>query len=507
MGFARPVWLAAVAMLGLSACVSVETTLAAPPAPPPARTDPLHGMSPPQLTAFVRAMPKGGDLHVHLSGAPWPEDWLAWAAEDGLCVDLEALALVPVCAPGSGLRPAADLDADQRAAMLDSLSTRRPGFAERTGHDQFFTAFDRFGAVSDARRGDMLAGLMDTLAAQNTWYVEVMWMPQSRPSRDLGRAAGWREEMAALREAVAPGVPALVRAAVAETDAVEARARTLLGCDTAAPRPGCEVTVRHLVQANRLIPPEQTFAQLQLGVALIEADPRWVGLQLVAPEDHPNALANYRTHMAMVGLLSDRGRRVPVALHAGELTLAYATPTDLAFHVREAIETAGARRIGHGVSIPHEDDAERLVARMAEEGIAVEVNLTSNATILGVQGEAHPVLWWRAAQVPVILTTDDPGISRIDLTHEYVRAVRETGAGYDDLVASARAALEHSFLPGASLWADPRSGREQQPCAGEIGAPEPSPGCQAFLGASAKAREQWRLELRLAEFERARRLR
>src|SRR5690606_15200424 len=135
----------------------------------------------------------------------------------------------------------------------------------------------------DARRGDMLAGLMDTLAAQNTWYLEVMWMPQSRPARNLGRDAGWRDDMAALRDAIAPGLPPLVRAAIAETDAVEARARQVLGCDTPAPRPGCEVTVRHLVQANRLIPPEQTFAQLQLGVALIEADPRWVGLQLVAP--------------------------------------------------------------------------------------------------------------------------------------------------------------------------------------------------------------------------------
>lgn len=507
MGFARLVSLAAAAALGLSACVSV---VEAPRTSAPARAaaaDPLAGMSPAELTAFVRAMPKGGDLHIHLSGAPWPEDYLAWAAEDGLCVDLEALALAAPCTPGETLRPAAGLDADQRAAMLDSLSTRRPDFAGRTGHDQFFTAFDRFGATPDHRRGDMLADLMAVLAAQNTWYVEVMWMPQSRPSRDLGRAAGWRADMAELRAAIAPGIPALVQAAMAETDAVEARARTLLGCDTPVPRPGCEVTVRHLVQANRLVPPEQTFGQLQLGAALIEADPRWVGLQLVAPEDHPNALANYRVHMAMIGLLSERGRRVPVALHAGELTLAYATPADLSFHVREAIETAGATRIGHGVALPHEDGAEALVARMAEAGIAVEVNLTSNDTILGVRGADHPVIWWRRAGVPVVLTTDDPGISRIDLSHEYARAVRETGATYADLVASARAALEHSFLPGPSLWSAPREGREQQPCAGEIGAAAPSPGCRGFLEASPRAREQWRLELRLAEFERARGLR
>src|SRR5271156_1204402 len=38
--------------------------------------------------AFLRAMPKGGDLHNHLSGAIYAENWLRWAAEDGLCADL-----------------------------------------------------------------------------------------------------------------------------------------------------------------------------------------------------------------------------------------------------------------------------------------------------------------------------------------------------------------------------------------------------------------------------------
>src|ERR671936_387731 len=45
---------------------------------------------------------------------------------------------------------------------------------------------------------------------------------------------------------------------------------------------------------------------------------------------------------------------VPVALHAGELWLGLVPPADLAFHIRQAIEIAGARRIGHGVSIAFE---------------------------------------------------------------------------------------------------------------------------------------------------------
>ena len=42
---------------------------------------------PSQLLAFIREMPKGGDLHNHLSGAVYAESYIDWAAADGLCVD------------------------------------------------------------------------------------------------------------------------------------------------------------------------------------------------------------------------------------------------------------------------------------------------------------------------------------------------------------------------------------------------------------------------------------
>lgn len=463
-----------------------------------------------EVRAVVREMPKGGDLHIHLSGAPYAETYLGWAAEDGLCVDTRRWALTDPCTPGGDQVLASSLTGEQRAVMIDSLSTRRDGFADRSGHDQFFTAFDRFGATRDFRRGDMLADLMATLASQNTFYVEVMWMPQSRQARELGRVAGWTEDLSEIERAVASGLPALVAAAMAETDAVIARAEAVLGCRLpAAPaqadgastwpvRQGCDVTVRFLVQANRLLPPEQTYGQLALGAALIEADPRWVGLQLVAPEDHPNALANYDTHMAMFAHMVDRG--VPVALHAGELTLDYATPEDISDHVGLAVQ-AGARRIGHGVTIPSETSAYDLIGRMADAGVAVEVNLTSNATILGVEGDDHPVIWLRQAGVPVIYTTDDPGISRSDLSNEYTRAVLETGATYEDLVTSARNALAFSFLPGEALWLDPGQYQQFNPACSP--SRDVNEVCQALLDASPLAREQHRFERLLADFESA----
>ncbi|MFN3515455.1 MAG: adenosine deaminase [Phenylobacterium sp.] len=466
----------------------------------------LANMTHGELTAFTKAMPKGGELHNHVAGAIFPETFLAWAVEDGLCVDVEALALRPPCEPAGNLKSAAAVFADDalRSALYDSLTTRHPGFRDRSGHDQFFSAFARFGAAGQRRGGDMLAQVMEDLARQNTFYLEAMVTPQGASSTLLGAKVGWKGDFAAQAAGnLEAGLGDLVAAAVTETDALEARAREVLKCGTAEPMAGCQVTVRYLVQTNRVAPLAATFAQLQLGVALIQRDRRWVGLQMVAPEDHPSALANYSEHMRMVAFLTDGGRLAPAALHAGELSFKYATPGDLRFHVAEAVRVAGARRIGHGVDLPHEDGAEALVAEMAEKGVLVEVNLTSNHVILETSGEAHPYAWLRQRGVPVSLSTDDAGILRIDLSHEYARAARETGAGYDDLKRSARNAIAFSFLAGEGLWRDPNAYRKPHPaCAGQIGRAEPRPGrCAELISASDKAREQWRHEHLLARFE------
>jgi adenosine deaminase len=87
-----------------------------------------------------------------------------------------------------------------------------------------------------------------------------------------------------------------------------------------------------------------------------------------------------------------------------------------------------------------------LLAEMRKRQVAVEINLTSNDVILGVRGKDHPLPAYLAAGVPVVISTDDAGVSRIDLTNEYFRAARDYGLGYRMLKAIARNALIHSFL-------------------------------------------------------------
>ena len=50
---------------------------------------------PPLLLAFLRELPKGGDLHNHLYGAIYAEDLVDFAADGGLCVDRTSSRLMP----------------------------------------------------------------------------------------------------------------------------------------------------------------------------------------------------------------------------------------------------------------------------------------------------------------------------------------------------------------------------------------------------------------------------
>ena len=133
----------------------------------------------------------------------------------------------------------------------------------------------------------------------------------------------------------------------------------------------------------------------------------------------------------------------------------------------------------------------------------VEINLSSNEGILGVEGDEHPFPVYRSAHVPVALSTDDEGVSRIDLTHEYVRAAIDYGLTYRDLKQLARTGMEHDFLPGASLWSKPDDfSAAVSACKGEtLGGGDPSDNCKQFLDGSQKASAQWELERRFRDFE------
>ena len=499
----------------------------------------------PELYAFLRPFPKGADLHMHLSGAVYAETFIREAAQQGLCVAPVDPGKPPVpegqnalhftkpqpdrtCAPGEVPATEALNRQPLYDNLIDSFSMRAFVPTEGIdGHDQFFATFDRYGGLK-AFTGEWLDEVASRAAAQNEQYLEVMDTPTFTHAATLGYKLGWRtlgnrssdedkETLAKLRDQLlAAGLRDEVQVdrkefadALSKRDEIEhcdiPQKVSLLGDGVA-----CQVQIRFLYQILRGFPPQQVFAQTLLGFEVAQAEldsgnPLVVGINFVMPEDGRVSMADYHLQMLMLDYLHSVYPKVRISLHAGELAFGMVPPDGLRFHIREAIELGHAERIGHGMDVLYEDNPNDLLKEMADKHIMVEINLTSNDVILGKTRTDHPLAAYRAAHVPVALSTDDEGVSRIDLTHEYVKAAEEQNLTYPDLKRSARTSLEHSFLPGPSLWSHPDDFTHPTPaCAAPITAKsQPSPTCQTFLNSSQRAQLQWELERRLAAFEAA----
>jgi adenosine deaminase len=96
--------------------------------------------------------------------------------------------------------------------------------------------------------------------------------------------------------------------------------------------------------------------------------------------------------------------------------------------------------------------------------------------------------------VPTVLSTDDEGVSRSDMTQEYWRAMRTYNISYPQLKQMLRNSLEYSFLPGASLWSAPN--KRATACVKD------GPTCNKFLSSSERAKAEWNLEKQFEKFER-----
>ncbi|MBN2125032.1 MAG: adenosine deaminase [Deltaproteobacteria bacterium] len=468
---------------------------------------------PVMLRIFLADMPKGADLHNHLSGMIYAEDYIRLAAAKGMCFDPEKEYAVTAgpCKEPSVPAQKALTDAGLWNSVINAYSTRqdrRDSFM--WGHDEFFATFGRFGGVS-GNKGAMLAEAARMAEKDNVMYVELMLSVYPGDIKSMAGTAAAALGKGNLQDAYgqleSAGLfdEAHLREAMGRLSAWEKTRDNILKGGT-----GSDVAFHYINQVVRVLPPEFVFAQIAFSFALASKDPRVVALNLVAPEDNPVSMSDYELHMEMIDFLYRLYRNDPlkrktadnvhIALHAGELTLGLVEPEGLSNHIRLAVEKGHAQRIGHGVDLPYEERPYELMQTMRDRGIAVEILLTSNDTILRVSGDRHPLNLYRQRGVPFVLATDDMGVARADMTNEFLRAVLEQGLGYEDLKEAVRNSLEYSFLPGKSLWADYARKTPSPGC--DIGdSARSGNACAPMLESNRKAAMQWELERRLDAFE------
>ena len=459
----------------------------------------------PSLIAFLKAMPKGGDLHVHAGGALYAEYLLDNALRNKLFYDPKTNQFN--VKDGQGRIPAAKLlegeAGDNLERFLDAASMRGYHPGTESGHDHFFRSFGPAGSAANGLpAGDEDVEIISRARAQNEQYLELMTRVGPDEAYAALRDPPAVDDPAAALTQIAPRLQQFVRLCRAYLDDRDKSIAARLGMTTPLTGAQNPITVRYIVAASRLASDSDFFARLAAGMALMQADKRVVGVNILAPEDHPFARAHFDMQMRLLDVLWKHFNHPNITLHAGELTLAISPMEPMQSRIRRSIEVGHARRIGHGVSIAWEDDLPGLLRNMKQDGVAVEICLTSNDAILNVSGDRHPFLLYRKAGVPVSLNTDDEGVNRSVLTMEFVRAARAYNLLYADLKELARNSLEYAFVPGDSLFVDHRY-RHIRPEFAGINKPgwKPDAAAQRLLTASEKMQVQARLEQAFAAFE------
>lgn len=171
-----------------------------------------------------------------------------------------------------------------------------------------------------------------------------------------------------------------------------------------------------------------------------------VGIDLACDERQPAA-------MHQPAFAHARRHGVHRTVHAGE-----AGPPAL---IREALDLLHAERIGHAVALQH--DAE-LYQRVKDEGISLELNLTSNVQTCSVADiSEHPCPRYFRDGLNVTLNTDDPGISGITLSDDFTLAATTFGFTRADARKLVANAVSASFLDDSERRALRRTIAARQP--------------------------------------------
>ena len=458
--------------------------------------------NPEELRAFFLAMPKGGDIHNHLTGSIYAEYLIDQASAQNLCIDLDNYTVSAKYCGSTNSEPVKNAYSDSKlyGRIVDAWSMRDSELLEESKRDHFFNSFGVFGGAT-GNTSALLANLRSSAFRENVSYLEIMTGAGSAAS-NLGSKVGWDDNLSIFYDRLIDN--GLFSVSQSLNDYINDTERASLSILENNGDPGRNVTVRYILSATRTMSKEKVFGQLAAAFEVANRSGLAVGVTLLSPEDNWSARANYSLQMRMVGFLHSIYPDVNIALHAGELNLGLVPADDLRFHIKEAIEIGQASRIGHGVDIMWELNSDQILKEMARSGVAIEIMPVSNMVILGVTGKDHPFPVYFEHGVPVVLASDDAGVLRTDLSEQFVIIARDyPQVKYHDFKNFVRNSIEYSFLQGKSIWLSEgdysKLVSECRRCS--PGSKETDAKCKAFLESSEKAAIQWKLEKDLAAFE------
>ena len=387
-----------------------------------------------ELYRFLFAMPKGGDLHNHLSGSirsEWFYELALAQAPRGyrfytrvrinncrpyggnafgvapyllLFVNIQKSRFDTLDACEQSEYEALEaLDPVQKRAWLESLRLDKP----HEGRDEFFQTHWQ-------RMGDLYAN--PYLAAD----ALVLNM------REFGREGlVYLESMIGVLGFLAPDGSVMSPESVADIYRQRLEAEDALATG---------VQVRLQVAILRFAPNAEATLRTLYDFVARNSD-LFVAVNMVGRED--NDKGHPLRFLDTLRELRQRHHSVRLSIHAGEVD----EPNN---HVRDTL-LLGADRIGHGINLITDPDTMRL---MRHGPYLVEINLVSNLLLeyVGDYSE-HPFPEYLRTGIPVALSTDDRGMWDSNLTDEFFVAVKEYNLSWSELTRLSRNSLAYSFAP------------------------------------------------------------
>ncbi|MDA0705075.1 MAG: adenosine deaminase [Proteobacteria bacterium] len=388
------------------------------------------------LYRVLHAMPKGGDLHNHLSGSNFSE-WLydlALEEKKRGYVYFTKVRIENCVAYGSDEYGSApyylmfrtimaseyealndcekreyksleDLNATEKSGWLDSIHLDKP----YEGRDEFFgTHWPRMNALgwNPWIQAETLYLNMQAFGAEGLSYLETQVSVAGFVNPD-GTPMPSEQAVNILRERLQ------------RDDAV-----------------ATGVTVRMQISILRFLPGAEDHLRFVYRYVHDHSD-LFVAVNMVGREDNDKGYP-----LRFLETLRDLRRQYPgvkLSIHAGEVD----EPND---HVRDTL-LLGADRIGHGLNLITDDDTMRL---MRHGPYLVEINLISNLLLKYVSDYAeHPFPEYLRTGIPVALSTDDRGMWDSTMTDEFFVAVTEFNLSWEEIRTLSRNSLQYAFVqPG-----------------------------------------------------------
>jgi adenosine deaminase len=412
-----------------------------------------------QLTAFFSQMPKGGDLHHHYSGSVYAEPLIAYAIKNNFYLNLETLEVQPQRGT-DGIWESFEMIQKNGALplyqqkIIEKWSIKDFNGISYPSDKQFFESFGKFEATIKGTFEQGLLELKNRAIKEQVSYIETQLstIPCDMNTEDL---TPYNEELRSLvakkdEKAVFKALDQLFAtfnkreaakyAANFNTNFVS-KMHNDLKIDDA------QFTMRYQNFVLRFMEPVDLFKNLVIAFISADNSPLIDGVNIVSPEDGAIAMKDYELHMLFYKYCHTKFPKVKYSMHAGELTLGLVQPEELTWHINSAVYTAGANRIGHGVDLAYEKNNYDLLRYMAKNKIAIEINLTSNEFILKVKENHHPFSLYKEFGVPIVISTDDAGILRTNLTEQYVLlAKRYPQVSYKDIKEYVYNSIRFSFI-------------------------------------------------------------